>query len=208
MSSNFFKKIMYCALAAALFTLAVRLCSNSPELSSNNEVSSSPIATTASSCRNALPKGSVREDKSSKDVEAEGDKLEGHEALNKYQEANILYAGELGYAIGRNMKGDPSALMELNKSVASAEFSFKVGRAFAKTGKHEIAIACFTESLREKIDKPNDASAYLNRAEAYIAIGQKTKAIADLKLAANLFEQYKLPQYQKLATDRLRSITP
>jgi Flp pilus assembly protein TadD len=85
---------------------------------------------------------------------------------------------------------------------------FKVGRAAAKAEKHEMAITCFTESLANKIEKPNDASAYLNRGEAYLTTGQREKARQDYQKAATLFQQYKLPQYQKMAADKLRSITP
>jgi tetratricopeptide (TPR) repeat protein len=163
-------------------------------------------------CLKSLPNVPVRKDESSKDIEIEGDKFEaqgkGQEAINKYSEAYLLYQGELGYATGRAMRGDPSASMEINTSIAAPEFPFKVGRAFAKAGKHEIAISCFSESLTRKISAPNDASAYLNRGEAYLATGQKEKARQDYQNAAELFQKYKLPQYQKMATDRLRSVTP
>jgi hypothetical protein len=52
------------------------------------------------------------------------------------------------------MKGDPSASMEVNTSIESPEFSFKVGRVFARTGKPEIALNCFTESLDKKLKLP------------------------------------------------------
>jgi tetratricopeptide (TPR) repeat protein len=189
---------------------------------SNSEVSPSPIEvvspevasreTATPDCLKSLPNVPTRKDEYSKDVEAEADKLEaagkGQEALNKYSEARRLYLGELGYAAGRAMRGDPSASMELNTSIESPEFPFKVGRAFAKAGKHEMAISCFTESLKKKVASPNDASAYLNRGEAYFTTGQKVKAQQDYQLAADLFKKYKLPQYEKMAQDKLRSVSP
>jgi hypothetical protein len=48
----------------------------------------------------------------------------------------------------------------------------------------------------------------LNRAESYIAVGQKEKARQDYQKSANLFEQYKLPQYKKMAVDKLNSLIP
>ena len=183
--------------------------SNNPSPSPSPNPSSTEAATP--DCLKSLPSVSVRKDESSKDVETEGDKFEtqgkGQEALNKYSEAYLLYQGELGYATGRAMKGDPSASMEVNTSIESPEFSFKVGRVFARTGKHEIAINCFTESLDKKIKAPNDASAYLNRGDAHERIGAKDKAKSDFQQAVNLFKKYKLPSYQKLAESRLQTFT-
>jgi tetratricopeptide (TPR) repeat protein len=184
------------------------------EPSPNPSFSPSPIEAVAPDCLTSLSKITVQKDeeKLSKDIEAEGDKFEaqgnGQEAVNKYSEAYLLHWGEKGYAAGRAMRGDPSASLELNTSIESPEFPFKVGRAFAKIGKNEIAIGCFTESLTRKIASPNDASAYLNRGEAYLATGQKEKARQDYQNAAELFQKYKLPQYQKMATDKLRSVSP
>lgn len=191
-------------------------CTANPVTTSNTEASPSPspVEAAASDCLNFLPKVTVQkdEDKSSRDVETEGDKLEaqgkGQAALNKYSEAYLLYSGELGYATGRAMRGDPSAFIEVNTSINSAEFPFKVGRAFAKVGKSEVAITCFTESLNNKIASPNDASAYLNRGDSYRAIGQKVQARQDYQKSADLFQQYKLPQYKKMATERLRTMSP
>ena len=187
--------------------------SPSPSLSPSPSPSPSPVETDTLGCIDSLPKVSVDKDKSSKDVEVEGDKFErqgkGQEALNKYSEAYLLYLKEAGEAIGKSMSGGgPSDFSQKNASVESSEFPFKVGRALAKAGKHEIAITCFSETLGRSIAPPNDASAYLNRGESYLAIGQKTKARQDYQKAANLFQQYKLPQYQKMAADKLRSVTP
>lgn len=209
---NFFRKLTSGILIGLTITALVRFCykSNTPKNNTTNPNSTKLITL---DCLKSLPNNvPIRKDESSKDVETEGDKFEaqgkGQEALNKYTEAHRLYLRELGYATGRALRGDPSASMEINISITLPEFKFKLGRAFAKTDKQKEAITCFTESLNEKIDKPNDASAYLNRAEAYIATGKKAEAIADLRQAANLFKQYNLPQYQKMATNRLRSITP
>jgi tetratricopeptide (TPR) repeat protein len=186
--------------------------SPSPSLSPSLSPSPSSVETATLGCIDSLPNVSVDKDKSSKDVEVEGDKFErqgkGQEALNKYSEAYLLFIREIGEAMGKSMSGGPSASTQPNPSVQSSEFPFKVGRAFAKAGKHEIAITCFGETLSRDIAPPNDASAYLNRGESYLAIGQKTEARQDYQKAANLFQQYKLPQYQKMAADKLRSVTP
>ena len=214
--TNFLNKIM----GLMIVVVTCNSCTARTTVTSKNEpspnlsLSPSPIETVAPDCLTTLSKITIQKDeeKSSKEVEAEGDKLEaqgkGQEALNKYSEAYILYQGELGYATGRAMRGDPSASIEINTSIAEPEFPFKIGRAFAKIGKHKIAISCFSESLTRKIASPNDASAYLNRAEAYIATGQKEKARQDYQKSATLFQKYKLPQYQKMATDKLRSVSP
>lgn len=183
---------------------------------SSDEASSTPLQQSpeaaAPNCLESLPNVPTRKDESSKDVEAEADKLEeqgkGQEAINKYSEARLLHFSELGYATGRALRGDISASMEVNMSVESPEFLFKVGRAYAKTGKHQIAISCFTESLDKKIDQPNDASAYLNRGASYLNIGEKEKARQDYRKSADLFQKYKLPHYKKEALDRLGSTNP
>jgi tetratricopeptide (TPR) repeat protein len=212
--ANLFGKIIVLVIAVIVCngcTVSVKT-SNSEMSPSPIEVASPEVATP--DCLESLAKISTQknEDEYSRDVEAQADKLEaagkGQEALNKYSEAYLLHSGEKGYAAGRAMRGDPSASLEINTSIESPEFPFKVGRAFAKAGKHEVAITCFTESLDKKVASPNDASAYLNRGEAYLTTGQKEKARQDYQKSAELFQKYKLPQYQKMATDRLRSTTP
>lgn len=194
-------------------TVKIATTSNT-EASPSPSPSPSPVEVAALDCLTSLSKVTTQKDKekSSREVEIEGDKFEaqgkGQEALNKYSKAYLLHSGEKGYAIGRAMRGDPSASLEINTSIESAEFPFKVGRAAAKAGKHEMAISCFTESLNKKIASPNDASAYLNRGDAYLTTGQKEKARLDYQKASDLFQQYKLPQYQKMIADRLRSVTP
>jgi tetratricopeptide (TPR) repeat protein len=186
--------------------------SNSPSLSPSPSPSPSPSLSEVATpdCLKSLPSVSVRKDKSSKEVETEGDKFEaqgkGQEAIDKYSEAYLLYQGELGYATGRAMRGDPSASMEVNTSMASPEFPFKIGRTAAKVGNHKMAITCFTESLDRKIASPNDANAYLNRGDAHERMGAKEKARKDFQQAVNLFKKYKLPSYQKLAESRLKTV--
>jgi tetratricopeptide (TPR) repeat protein len=180
---------------------------------SNDQASPSRVEAAAPDCLTSLPNVGIRKDESSEDVEAQADKLEaqgkGQEALNKYSEARTLYFGELGWAAGRALgHGDISAVDEINTSVESPEFLFKLGRAYAKTRKHQVAISCFSQSLDGEIEQPNDASAYLNRGEAYLATGEKEKARQDYQKSADLFQQYKLPQYKKMATDRLGNATP
>ncbi|MEG4282121.1 hypothetical protein QUB68_03250 [Microcoleus sp. A006_D1] len=202
------------ALLPAIALLTFYACMGAPissDLASSTPLQQSPEAA-APNCLESLPNVPTRKDESSKDVEAEADKLEeqgkGQEAINKYSEARLLHFRELGYSTGRALRGDISASMEVNMSVKSPEFLFKVGRAYAKTGQHQIAISCFTESLDDKIEQPNDASAYLNRGAAYLNIGEKEKARQDYLKSADLFQKYKLPQYKKEALDRLGSTTP
>lgn len=213
--TNFIGKIMVLMIVVLTCNSCTVKTAVTPrnEPSPNPSLNPSPIEPVAPDCLTSLSKITVQKDeeKSSKDVEAEGDKLEaqgkGQEALNKYSEAYLIHWGEKGYAAGRAMRGDPSASLEMNTSIESPEFPFKLGRAFAKVGKHEIAINCFTKSLEGKIDKPNDASAYLNRGDAHERMGAKGRAKKDFQQAANLFNKYKLPSYQKLAESRLQSVT-
>ncbi|MEG4294812.1 tetratricopeptide repeat protein [Microcoleus sp. C2C3] len=212
---KFFGKLISGVLIGLAIALLIRNgCTANPVTTSNTEASPSPVETATPDCLTSLSKVTVQkdEDKSSRDVEAEGDKFEtqgkGQEALNKYNKARILYFKELSYATEKLKEGDQSAFMETNTSIESPEFPFKLGRAFAKTGKHEIAINCFTKSLKEKINPPNDASAYLNRGEAYLATGQKEKARQDYQKSVDLFQKHNLPQYKKMAADKLRSVTP
>jgi tetratricopeptide (TPR) repeat protein len=167
-------------------------------------------------CLDSLPNLSierVRKRKPSAEVEIEADQLEeqgkGKEALDKYSEAQTLYFGELGRVTGSMLgHGDPTAITEVNISVDSPTFSFKVGRAFARNGQYLPAIGCFTESLDGRISAPNDAIAYLNRGDAYEKMGgAKDKAKTDFQQAANLFKKYKLSSYQKLSEQRLQAVT-
>jgi tetratricopeptide (TPR) repeat protein len=207
---NFFGKRM--VLMIALLTCNSCTYHSVTTLTIGTSSSPSSVKVAVPDCLESLPNVPVRKDKSSRDVETEADGLEmqgkGQPALDKYSEAYLLHLREKGYAAGRAMRGDPSASLEINTSIESPEFPFKIGRAFAKAGKHEIAIRCFTESLNKKIASPNDASAYLNRGEAYLATGQKQRARLNYQKAADLFQKYKLPQYQKMAADKLRSVTP
>lgn len=165
-------------------------------------------------CLDSLPNILIeknRKQKSWQDVEAEADKLEGQgkgqEALDKYSETYALYFAELGQTQKPNSSSDETTEASVS-SVESPEFFFKIGRAFAKTGKHQIAISCFNESLSKEIQSPNDASAYLNRGYSYSATGNREKAREDYQQSADLFGKYKLPLYRKKALDSLRSITP
>jgi tetratricopeptide (TPR) repeat protein len=158
-----------------------------------------------------LPIEKIRKNESSENVEVEGDELEekgqGREALDRYSEAQTLYFGELGYASGRALfHGDLGAAFEVNTSIGSPEFLFKIGRTFSKTGQYQAAINCFTESLEEKIASPNDAIAYLNRGDAYERMGIKAKAKADFQQATTLFKKYKQPTYQKVSEQRLEAV--
>ena len=165
-------------------------------------------------CLDSLPNiliEKTRKQKPWQDVEAEADKLEeqgkGQEALNKYSAAHALYFAELDRTQKPNSSPDEATEASVS-SVESPEFFFKIGRAFAKTGKHQIAISCFDESLSKEIEPPNDARAYLNRGYSYSATGNREKAREDYQQSADLFRKYKLPQYRKEALDSLKSVTP
>lgn len=183
----------------------------STETKSTSSSATLPLPDCVDSLPN-LPIERVRKGKPSAEVETEADQLEeqgkGKEALDKYSEAQTLYFGELGRAAGSMLgHGDPTAITEVNVSVDSPTFSFKVGRAFARTGQYLPAIGCFTESLNGGISAPNDAIAYLNRGDVYERMGAKDKAKADFQQATNLFKKHKLPSYQKLSEQRLQAVT-
>ena len=87
-----------------------------------------------------------------------------------------------------------------------AELNFKIGLTYAQLKKTNLAIDCFNEVLKEKggIAPPNNATALLNRGDAYLNLGDKDKARQDYEEAAKLFEEYKLPAYKKRALDKLQ----
>jgi len=58
-----------------------------------------------------------------------------------------------------------------------------MGLQLVRASKHEDAIAAFTRALDIN---PNYASAYTHRAEAYRAIGQEEKAVADVASRQNV----------------------
>ena len=210
---NFTKKLPVVAIAlltcqsCMIIPLPIPIPVSSETSPSPSQQSSAPL-----DCFDSLPDipiEKIRKTETSEDVEAEADKLaeqgKGQEALDKYSEAYTLYFGELGRATGKALgQGDYSAAAEMNTSVESPEFLFKIGQAFAQTGKHETAIDCFTKSLSE-IEPPNDASAYMNRGDAYFNTGDKEKARQDYQESADLFRKYKLPQYRKIALSKLKA---
>lgn len=165
------------------------------------------------SCLDSLPNlaiEKIRKNEPSKNAEDEADRLEkdrkNQQALEKYSESHTLYFGELGRASGRALWGDFDAAADINISVGSPTFLFKVGRAFAGNKQYLAAIACFNESLEGGISAPNDAIAHLNRGDAYERMGDKIKAKVDFQQAVNLFKKYKLASYQKTSEQRLKSI--
>lgn len=200
----------------AIALLACHSCALAPALLvDSNEKEATPLQNQpiTKDCAGSLPNlpiGEIRKNKSSKNVEGEADQLEeqgkSQQALEKYSEARTLYFGELGRASGRALWGDFDATMDINISIDSPTFLFKVGRAFAKNKQYSVAIACFSESLDGGISEPNDAIAYLNRGDAYERMGDKDKAKSDFQQAIILFKKYKQPTYQKLSEQRLNSI--
>lgn len=188
-------------------------CTVNRVTTSNSQTTSSLVGSVTPECLTAFSKIPVRGNESSRSLEDDGDTLEvqgeAQKSLDKYSQAYLLYLKELGYATRRSMRGDPTALKEVNRSIQSPEFPFKVGRVFAQIGKHESAINCFTESINQKTAFSTiDADAYLNRGESYLAIEQKEKARQDYQKAVELFQQYNMPEYEKKAADKLRSVTP
>jgi tetratricopeptide (TPR) repeat protein len=211
---DFFDKIILLVMAL----LTCNACTVNRIISFNNQATPSPVETVTPECLTAFPNISVRGNVSSKDLEDDADTLEvqgeAQKSLDKYSQAYLVYLKELGDATRRSMRGDPTALKEMNSSIESAGFPLKVGRVFAQIGKHELAINCFTESLNQKNPlstinaNPYNASAYLNRGDSYLAIGQKEKARQDYQKAVKFFQQYMMPENEKKAADKLRSITP
>jgi tetratricopeptide (TPR) repeat protein len=206
---KFFEKIIVLVMAL----LACKGCTINRVTTSTSQATPDLVETVTPECLDAFPPISVRGNESSNGLEIDGDTLEvqgeAQKSLDEYSKAYLLYLKELGYATRRSMRGDPTALKLVNSSIESPEFPFKVGRVFAQVGKHESAINCFTESLNQKTALSTiDADAYLNRGESYLAIGQKEKARQDYQKAVELFQQYNMPQYEKKAAEKLRSVTP
>lgn len=88
-----------------------------------------------------------------------------------------------------------------------AEYAVKIGRNYSQLQKYENAVHCFSRAMKFRINKPNDATAYLNRGDAYQKLGERDKAIEDFTTASALFKEYKLPTYQKIADDRIKGLS-
>ncbi len=148
------------------------------EVLPSSVVENSPEPETESkgdACLSSLPdtERSERQDAkafSSEELESEADALaeqgKAKEALKAYSLARTRYYGELGRAMGRIASGRVPD-QDVNTKAESPEFKFKIGRAYLKNRQYQAGAICFSESLKDGIEKPNDASAYLNRAEAY-----------------------------------------
>lgn len=200
-------------LAIALLVLyGCAQASDLPLVRGKQEASTAGSQTSNLDCLGFLPNlpiEKIRKNEPSKNVEDEADRLEenrrSQQALEKYSEAHTLYFGELGRASGRALWGDFDATADINISVGSSTFLFKVGRAFAGNKQYSEAIACFSESLEGGILEPNDAIAYLNRGDAYERLGDTAKAKADFRQAVTLFKKYKQPTYQRISEQRLQA---
>lgn len=131
-------------------------------------------------------------------------------AIRKYNEAIAAYHKESGLQReeGAGNYDSIAALKEGYPKVMekSAQMLVQVGRAYTQLQKHENAADCFSIAIRFRIDKPNDAIAYLNRADAYQRLGERVRALEDFTTASDLFKQYKLPAYQKIADDRIKGL--
>ena len=129
-------------------------------------------------------------------------------AINLRLSAGIEGNGILARSIrkeaimSRLLKEKPDFLQKL------AELQFKRGQAYARFNENNQATDCFSAALELKIIPPNDASAYLNRAEAYRAAGLNGSAHADYLKASELFKQYKLPKYAQIADEKLKLLPP
>jgi tetratricopeptide (TPR) repeat protein len=204
--------MQYFTKVLAIGLLSCHGCALIPVLvSAPNEATSSGLnSSTPPNCLGSLPKLSVnqiRKNESSKNVELEADLLgalgKGQEALDKYSEAHALYIEELGRGISGFGQGDFGAAMKVNRSPETPKFLFKVGIVFARSGQHQVAIGCFTESLNEGIEAPDNAKVYMNRGDSYAQIGGGENARQDYQKSADLFEKYELPQDKQIALNQL-----
>lgn len=150
---------------------------------------------------------------SSSKLEAQADRFatqgKHQEAVQTYIEASAAQFNEAsanGTVAEIEEAGGLDSDVDSHKKIFQriAEVRFKVGQSYSRLGKHENAINCFDESLFYRIAPPNDAIVYLNRCDAYLQMGDKPKALADCQKSASLFQQYKLPAYQKMAVEKLK----
>lgn len=155
-------------------------------------------------------------------LEAVGDKLAAagkhQEAIRKYNEAGAALLNE-SVIDGSALEMEIDALFRNREEMGefrekhrplvqrSAESNFKIGRSYVELGKYENAIDCFDSALKIGILPPNDATTYLNRGDAYERIGNKAKAKADFQQAGILFKKYKHPAHEKIAKQRLQTIS-
>jgi tetratricopeptide (TPR) repeat protein len=206
-------------LAGLVITLLTcHSCLVVPVASNKTDPTSQTPATKGKTCypETFEPSKVSKTSENSSQLETTADKLaatgQHKEAVQKYIEAGEALANEME-ADGRMADLEISAMFrggsfqEENRAVfqKQAESNFKIGRSYTQLGEWESAIDCFDRTLNIGILPPNDAIAYLNRGDAYEKMGVKDKAKADFQLAANLFEKYKLPSYQKVAESRLQA---
>lgn len=154
---------------------------------------------------------------SSESLENEADKLavagKHKQAIRKYNEASAAAMNEAiadGSAPDMEIDTllyDKEDFRDKNRPLIqkSAESNFKIGSSYARIGEFERAIDCFNGTLKIGILPPNDAITYLNRGDAYLRTGDREKARQDFQQSADLFRKYKLPQYRRMALDKLKS---
>jgi tetratricopeptide (TPR) repeat protein len=137
---------------------------------------------------------------SSQELEKQADNLL---AVGSYELAVKKYAQVGAQILKENrLAFEQSADWKLLQRLA--ELQFKVGRSYAQLGKNENALNCFSQSLKYEIASPNDAMTYINRGDAYRNLGKVELARADYLKASELFKKYKLPEFIKIADDRLK----
>lgn len=130
-------------------------------------------------------------------------------AIRKFNEAIAGYYKASGLPADESKYKDIAALKQTHPKAMekAAQLLVQVGRAYTQLQKFENAADCFSTAIRFRIDKPNDAIAYLNRADAYQRLGKRVEALEDFTTASDLFKQYKLPKYQKEADDRIKGLS-
>lgn len=157
-------------------------------------------------------------EESSQELEKQADKLfemgSYQLAIQRYVEASARLAVEhessmLVRARAANADSRETFFAANSELVQkAAEIDFKRGRTYAQLEKYENAANCFSEALnRYKIAPPNDAMTYLNRGDAYRDLAKEDLARADYLKSLELFKEYKLPVYVKMADDRLKSVS-
>lgn len=130
-------------------------------------------------------------------------------AIHKYNEAIAAYFKASKLPRESRTFEDIAELKQTHPKIMekSARLLVQLGRTYTKLHKYENAADCFSMAIRFRIDKPNDAIAYLNRGDAYQRLGDRVKALEDFTTASDLFKEYKLLSYQKIADNRIKSLS-
>lgn len=152
---------------------------------------------------------------SSQELEKQADKLfamGSYElAIQRYVEASakLLVENELSLEDAAAQSDSVKEFFSANHGLLqrAAEIDFKRGQTYSRLEKNENALHCFSQALKDEIAPPNDAMTYLNRGDAYRDLAKEDLARADYLKSLELFKEYKLPVYVKMADDRLKSVS-